>query len=995
MNYLLPILNPKVLLCKQLFYICLLLYLKIIKHFYLVNCTFSVIITAWKFILLLNSRGYRMKFYQRIFLFSIIGLAITSCNSSSSSSSGSTPTFSNNNVLRVAEASQLKTPSAAYINFGSNSSSKLLASTNIDNNCFALVNVSDGKSYSMSQDSKQYYSTATLSFSVKNTCSSSKSMSGLNIDVLGLLINDKPAHINWIEQGQGNPYLTLGYISNSNNLGITLSTPACTGDYCDWSMMPGGSIRQFVVHADVNDLIKSFSVSSVVISGSSPAEPAKPGSLAVKIDSSALLPLCKSSGVCRIGVNVLSPSGNKLDEIYVDPYNYSVYTKTYTNLLIGKYSVSVDPSSYPTGESDKIGASYDPVNGIVSVNSNQTSSTTVTLNYIAVQAVGNLVINVGSVNEAVFSNIGLLSGIATNTSTNVNTSFNVGLNGKVSLNNLPSGNYVVRLEGMGDPVSGVYYSPWTSNVSISGGKTSNLSASFTKLTNGFHNTSFVVSGAPSGQVVSYAADYPRYKYVSSKLSNGTSNYVFLNSESALALTINQVSGYSLSYSPAVVTPVTNIVTVTYTGSSPAPSLGVLSTLNGNIVDSKGNVVKLKGINWFGFNNGDMLNGMWNDDALSGDFAATVQRLKALGFNAVRLPFSFPLINGSIQNSYKHQLTPASSAVIQGNVTNPSYTSAGKIFPLLSYNPAQKNSNELLPNDNVLNRFMWVIDFFAKNGFYVLIDDHREDATITTNQDKWVSDWKSLAQKINSSMSSSSSQMVMYDLLNEPDGFSLNWSTMGPAYLKAMDAINSVTSGKNLFFVEGSGQGGIGANWGDGFATDASVIQASGLSDPNSFFTQLAAKPYVNQVVLSPHIYPPSVTNATSNYSGSGLYNRLSTSFGTLTKTGYCISGNCHRYAVAVGEFGAKFEDGATRDLEFFQSFASYLNNANDAVDSKHINVDNWFYWSYNPNSGDTGGIVDDSWTNVEWKKLDYLSNGVLHGMSVINPNGVGLSPWYK
>ena len=38
-----------------------------------------------------------------------------------------------------------------------------------------------------------------------------------------------------------------------------------------------------------------------------------------------------------------------------------------------------------------------------------------------------------------------------------------------------------------------------------------------------------------------------------------------------------------------------------------------------------------------------------------------------------------------------------------------------------------------------------------------------------------------------------------------------------------------------------------------------VIQANGISDPNAFFTALVSKPYVGNVVISPHYYPPSIS----------------------------------------------------------------------------------------------------------------------------------------
>lgn len=58
--------------------------------------------------------------------------------------------------------------------------------------------------------------------------------------------------------------------------------------------------------------------------------------------------------------------------------------------------------------------------------------------------------------------------------------------------------------------------------------------------------------------------------------------------------------------------------------------------------------------------------------------------------------------------------------------------------------------------------------------------------------------------------------------------------LGDLYLLAMDAIYRVAP-EVPFFLEGTAQSGIGANWGDGFATDPQLIRNNGLSDPNPFF----------------------------------------------------------------------------------------------------------------------------------------------------------------
>ena len=62
--------------------------------------------------------------------------------------------------------------------------------------------------------------------------------------------------------------------------------------------------------------------------------------------------------------------------------------------------------------------------------------------------------------------------------------------------------------------------------------------------------------------------------------------------------------------------------------APAPALRCRGA---DLLDETGAVVKLKGINWFGFNTGTtMVDGLWGSDPLVTDFAAVVLRQKLLG-----------------------------------------------------------------------------------------------------------------------------------------------------------------------------------------------------------------------------------------------------------------------------------------------------------------------------------------------------------------------------
>jgi aryl-phospho-beta-D-glucosidase BglC (GH1 family) len=421
---------------------------------------------------------------------------------------------------------------------------------------------------------------------------------------------------------------------------------------------------------------------------------------------------------------------------------------------------------------------------------------------------------------------------------------------------------------------------------------------------------------------------------------------------------------------------------------PTIQLPAMTTEQDKIVNSDGEVIELKGVNWFGFNNQQtMVDGLWDSHPLKKDFALIVHRMKGLGFNAVRLPFSFKDLYSVQPRRFN---VPCSSlpslADIQSSITPPFYQNHGNTIPPLASPPDRSSGqcNGYLPNDSTFNRFVWVVDFFARNGFYVLIDNHlREDQTALENPDLWVHQWVELVTAIEASPAARGRLMI--DLLNEPDNYGLRWEStdsrmgLGDYYLKAMDAIYAVNPSA-LFMIEGTGQSGLNANWGDGFATDPQLIAQKGLSDPNPFFTKLIDKPYVNQVVISPHIYPPSVTHAGSDFSGADLAGRLTDSFGYLTKQGYCTNSQCHIFPVAVGEFGSKFDD--AKDRLSMNDIARYFNNQGALNDGKHMPITDWFYWSWNANSGDTGGIVTDDWLTIQWNKIDYLKT-------------VGLRPWYS
>lgn len=143
---------------------------------------------------------------------------------------------------------------------------------------------------------------------------------------------------------------------------------------------------------------------------------------------------------------------------------------------------------------------------------------------------------------------------------------------------------------------------------------------------------------------------------------------------------------------------------------------------------------LQGINWFGFNNGStMLDGLWGQDSLSKDLATVVHRLQLLGFNAVRLPFSFQDLHNLPTRDWCGQWQPPTTAdLAQGAMPSGRQMKAGHEPAPLPSPPhrSQANTcNDYLPSSSTYERFCWVVHFLAHNGFFVLVDNHlREDQT---------------------------------------------------------------------------------------------------------------------------------------------------------------------------------------------------------------------------------------------------------------------------
>lgn len=358
--------------------------------------------------------------------------------------------------------------------------------------------------------------------------------------------------------------------------------------------------------------------------------------------------------------------------------------------------------------------------------------------------------------------------------------------------------------------------------------------------------------------------------------------------------------------------------------TPAPT-GWLHTSGGAILDSNNAPHTIKAASWFGMETPDcMPHGLWGTLTIDDALA----NIKSMGFNTVRLPFSNECL---------------AATTIKGNLNywaNRAYALEGKA--------------PLVLMDTVIAR--------AKaNGLQIILDRHRPSSadqsplwyTAAYPESKWIADWKMLAARYKNDPT-----VIGADLHNEPAGA----ATWGGA--AATDWQAAATRGGNavlaanpnlLIIVEGiENQGNGTSTWWGG-----------GLADVKNKPVTLAMP---NRVVYSPHDYPASLF-AQKWFSDANYPNNLpavwDANWGYIQKQGIA--------PVLLGEFGTALQ--TTSDKQWMEKIVSYLGT----------NSMSFAYWSFNPNSGITGGLVQADWRTPEAAKLAALAP-ILKGTPTASPS---------
>ena len=353
--------------------------------------------------------------------------------------------------------------------------------------------------------------------------------------------------------------------------------------------------------------------------------------------------------------------------------------------------------------------------------------------------------------------------------------------------------------------------------------------------------------------------------------------------------------------------------------------GFLRTAGNQIIDSQGKTVQISGVNWFGMESTTQApHGLWTRG-----YKEMIDQMVGLGFNTIRLPYSSELL----------------------------HTSAAPNGIDFSKNPDLQGLSGLQVMDAI-------VAYAGQKGMRVILDHHRSGAGAGTSEnglwydgtyteDAWVADWVTLANRYKTN-----STVIGFDLHNEPHngtwggGGATDWARAAERAGNAALAVNP----NLLMFVEG-----VGTYQGQSYWWGGNLM---GVKDRPIVFN------VANQLVYSPHDYPNSVFPQTWFQTadfGVGLPAVFRKAWGYIYEENIA--------PIYIGEFGTKLVD--PKDAIWLEAITSYISGDLDNNGTNDIPAGNqdisWTYWSWNPNSGDTGGILADDWRTVNQSKMAYLA----------------------
>ncbi len=347
-------------------------------------------------------------------------------------------------------------------------------------------------------------------------------------------------------------------------------------------------------------------------------------------------------------------------------------------------------------------------------------------------------------------------------------------------------------------------------------------------------------------------------------------------------------------------------------SQPEGPQAPLRAAKGRIVDADGKTVNLTGVNWFGFETETYApHGLWKRN-----WKSMLDQMKSSGFNTIRLPYS-------------NEMFDPKSKVSEVNYRK---------------NPDLKGLHGLKLMDKIVTGA-------TDRGLMVLLDRHRPDSmsqsdlwyTDKVSEQKWIDDWTMLARNFRDNP-----LVIGADLHNEPK-VTATWGSGDKKTdwrLAAERAGNAILKENPnwLIVVEGV----------ESYAKKDWYWWGGNLMAAKDNPVRLDQK---DKLVYSAHDYGPGVYKQ-KWFEAKDFPNNMP----AIWKKHWAYLAQDGTAPVLVGEFGGRSVSPKTKEGIWQRELVKYLKKQGIS----------YTYWTWNPNSGDTGGVLKDDWQTVHQDKLDLL-----------------------